>query len=483
MTEPADLPLPPRRRRWRRLLWLLLPLALVAAAWLYMYHAGDRRLAEAVAEAERTDPHWRLDDILAERAKIPDEENGAVTALAARAKRPARWPWWDISQTPPDGREADAVLYEVLRQNLKPNEALTPAELEAMSREMKRDTAPDAIEEARKLADQPRGRYPITYSKDYISTVMPSIQSTREVAQMLSYDALFRAQSGDLDGAIVSCRALINNARSIGDEPTLIAQLVRMAIRAIAIGRAERTLGLGEPSADELAVLQKAMEEEAEEPLLRIAARGERGGMDRLMQALQDGNTSVKQMKGLMAGGITNQQGRWGETALLYIPGAVTSNRAVLLRYMNRLVEISQLPPEQQVEPLDDLERDLRKEPLLVRELAPAVSKVAEAERRTRAMLRCAAAGLAAERYRREHGRWPESLDDLKGKFLREVPLDPYDGRPLRYRKDGEGIIIYAIWKDRQDDGGDRAKLNTYQDGTDVGFRLWDVDKRRQERK
>jgi hypothetical protein len=482
MTEPADLPPPPRRRRWRRLLWLLPPLALVAAAWLYMYHAGDQRLAEAVAEAERTDPHWRLDDILTERAKIPDEENGALTALAAKAKRRpvGPWPWWESSPPPPRVANPERNPFEVMR-DWKPNEALPDWARDSMRPEM--ELVADAIGEARKLADQPRGRYPITYSKDYISTLMPSIQDAREVAHLLSYDALFRAQSGDLDGALVSCRALINNARSIGDEPTLIAQLVRMAIRAIAIGQAERTLGQGEPSADELAALQKAMEEEAEEPLLRIAVRGERGGMDRLMQTLQDGNTSVKQMKGLMAGGLTHQQGRWGETALLYIPGAVTSNRAVLLQYMNRLVEISQMPPEQQVEPLNDLERALRKEPLLVRELLPAVGKVAEAERRTRAILRCAAAGLAAERYRREHGRWPEGLDDLKGKFLREVPLDPYDGKPLRYRKDGEGIIIYAIWKDRQDDGGDRAKLNTYQDGTDAGFRLWDVDKRRQERK
>jgi hypothetical protein len=31
---------------------------------------------------------------------------------------------------------------------------------------------------------------------------------------------------------------------------------------------------------------------------------------------------------------------------------------------------------------------------------------------------------------------------------------------------------------DERDDGGDRATLNTYKEGTDVGFRLWDVDKR-----
>jgi hypothetical protein len=481
MTEPADHTPTAKRRRRRRLLWLLVPPALVAGAWLYMYRAGDQQLTRAVAEAERSDPHWRLDDVLAERAAIPDEENGARTALAAKAKIPPRWAWWDISPTPPDGVEGGADLAEAL-QRLKPNEALTPADRAVMRAEMER--AADAIQEARKLIDQPRGRYPITYSQDYIGTMLPGIQDCREVARLLQYDALFRAQSGDLGGAIVSCRAIINDARSIGDEPSLICQLVRMAIRAIAVGQAERTLGVGEPPADELAALQKAMEEEAEEPLLQVAVRGERGGMDRLMQQLQNGGLSVTYMKSMMRGSPTQQSRRWvGEEAVLYLPGAVVNNRAALLDHMNKLVEISKLPPDEQAEPLEKLQRSLSKEPLLVRELLPATEKVAEAERRTRALLRCAAAGLAAERYRREHGQWPDRLDDLKGEYLRAVPLDPYDGKPLRYRTDGEGVVIYAIWKDRQDNGGDRATLNTYKDGTDVGYRLWDVDKRRRVRK
>jgi len=481
MTEPADLPPPPQRRRRRRLLWLLVPLALLAGAWLYMYTTSDRRLAQVIAQTDRLDPHWRLDDILAERDTIPDAENGALTVAAVKTKRPAQWPWWDISPTPARVANPESNPSEAIR-DLKPNEALPEWARDAMRPEMK--FAADAIDEARKLADQPRGRYSITYSKDYVSTFMAGVQSAREAAYLLQLDALFRAQSGDLEGAMVSCRALVNNARSIGDEPTLIAQLVRMAIRSIAVGQAEHALGQGEPPANALAVLQQMMEEEAEEPLLRIAVRGERGGMDRLMQSLQDGGTSVKMMKGLMSGGITQQQSRWGgEAALLYLPGAVTNNRGALLEHMNKLVEITRLPPEEQAERMEELEKSLRKEPLLVRELFPAAEKVVEAERRTRALLRCAAAGLAAERYRRKHGRWPDRLDDLKDEFLREVPRDPYDNKALRYRKDGDGVIIYSIWKDRQDDGGDRARLNTYKEGTDAGFRLWDVDKRRQQRK
>jgi hypothetical protein len=452
---------------------LLVPVALVASSWVYLYVAGDVRLRRAVAEADRLDPHWRLNDVLAERADIPDEENGALVSIKAKRQIPGRWPFWDF---PPAGADPDAEgdLMAVLRE-LKPNQALTPAERGEMRPEMERGAL--AIQEARKLVNYPRGRFPIVFSKDFISTLLPNIQDARGVANVLSHDALFRAQSGDLDGAILNCRALVNNARSVGDEPMLIPQLVRMAIRAIAVSRTESTLGQGEPDADGLAALQRAFEEEAEEPLVRWAMRGERGGMDQFMQSLQDGSLSVKQFQGLMNG--PNSKNRWaGEEMLLYLPGTKVNSRAVLLERMNTMVEISKLPSEEQAGPMKELKAKVAKDPLLVREVIPATDKVSEAERRTRGLLRCAAAALAAERYRREHGQWPQTLDDLKPDYLRAVPLDPYDSKPLRFKNDGDGIVIWCLGMDRKDDGGNRSTLNTYKEGTDVGFRLWDVNKR-----
>ena len=35
----------------------------------------DRRLTAAIDAADRDDPNWRLDDLLANREQVPDEEN------------------------------------------------------------------------------------------------------------------------------------------------------------------------------------------------------------------------------------------------------------------------------------------------------------------------------------------------------------------------------------------------------------------------
>jgi hypothetical protein len=60
------------------------------------------------------------------------------------------------------------------------------------------------------------------------------------------------------------------------------------------------------------------------------------------------------------------------------------------------------------------------------------------------------------------------------------VPTDPFDGRPLRYRRLADGVVVYSVGDDRADDGGTLADDFPPPAGTDLGVRLWDVPHRRQ---
>jgi hypothetical protein len=93
--------------------------------------------------------------------------------------------------------------------------------------------------------------------------------------------------------------------------------------------------------------------------------------------------------------------------------------------------------------------------------------------------LRCAVAALAVERYRLARGAWPPDLAAVVPAFLKEVPLDPYDGRPLRYRRGADGVVVYSLGPDGADDQGALDRSSKPPDGSDVGFQLWDVEKRR----
>src|SRR5207245_2954065 len=116
---------------------------------------------------------------------------------------------------------------------------------------------------------------------------------------LLWYDTLLRAQENDADGALISCRGIINTARSIGDEPSLVSTLVRTAIVGVTIGSVERSLAQGEPGEDAMRSLQRLLEEEEKEPLFLIGLRGERANWDHVLEHFEKGKANVKQVRGL----------------------------------------------------------------------------------------------------------------------------------------------------------------------------------------
>jgi hypothetical protein len=49
-------------------------------------------------------------------------------------------------------------------------------------------------------------------------------------------------------------------------------------------------------------------------------------------------------------------------------------------------------------------------------------------------------------------------LTALTPEFMAEVPLDEFDGKPLRYRREDEGFILYSVGTNLVDDGGEDSR-------------------------
>lgn len=69
---------------------------------------------------------------------------------------------------------------------------------------------------------------------------------------------------------------------------------------------------------------------------------------------------------------------------------------------------------------------------------------------------------IAARRYQLTNNTWPSDLNDLVPKYLKEIPTDPFDGKPIRLITTEDNITIYSIGKDLQDDQGDPVKDIAY---------------------
>jgi hypothetical protein len=458
----------PRSRRRRKILVLaavLVPLVVGGIYWPLLRYLSQKEERAAVEETDRLDPGWRWEDLLSRRVAIPDEENAALCVRDASALLPVKWPDWS---TKPDGSSV-----EVPAENFPPNARLSVADSKALDGVLKAAAA--ALPEARKLADRGAGYFATDFAEFPWATLLPHLDYIRRVTRLLALDAAARAEKQDVDGALASCRALLNTSRSIGDEPIVISQFIRIVTRSGLLGTLERVLAQGEPSEPALAALQRLIEDEERQPLLLIGLRGDRASADRFFEKVASGEFSGAQLRSALTPFV-------GGNAVItwYIESSARGARAALLRHMTKVIEIVKQPSPEQLVLIRQTDNEAHQLPLLPKRIAPAADRFANSFLRTRVELRCAAAALAAERYRRAHGRWPPDLAALVPTYLHEAPVDLYDGQPLRFRREADHIVIYGIGPDEQDDGGkiDRGKPLTA--GLDVGIRLWDPAARRQ---
>lgn len=461
---------PSRKRRWYVLALVLLVMAIPTGFVLFVQYQATSQIRLAEEQADKLDPGWRLEDLEAARARISDAENSALVVIETARLMPPSWINWTL----PQGKGSS--LYESL-QELSPNQQLTDNQ-QAELRSQLQAAAP-ALDYGSKLTSLSRGRYPIKWNKDAVGTLLKDQQSARTVADLFRYDAIVHAQVGNLVKALNSAQAVLNSGRSLGDEPLAISCLIRLACDRLSVKTIEGALaqGLGDPA--QLATLQRLLEDEATQPLQLTAARGERATLHQFLK--------VTERDGIDRAGYAMTTSALGP----YFDDFVDKAKAVrahpqYLRYSTGYAEIAKLPPWEQKNRLDVLARPEASLPSLLEALMRGDEpvKMALAFHNWLAQLRCAITGLALERYRQAEGHWPAALDDLVPKYLPSVPLDPFDGRPLRFRRVEErpmsGIVVFSGGPNGTYDGGRLERTNNQTSAIDNCFRLWDVKDRHQ---
>ena len=83
------------------------------------------------------------------------------------------------------------------------------------------------------------------------------------------------------------------------------------------------------------------------------------------------------------------------------------------------------------------------------------VEPLMDANYRAAAQLAATQMLLALRRYEIAHGRLPDDLQTAAAEsVLKAVPIDPFDGNPLRWAIVAGMPTVYSVGKDRKDDGG-----------------------------
>ncbi len=417
--------------------WWWIVIVLVAGGTglaLYEYLATEHDWRSAEAELDIFYGR-RLAELEADRRSINEADNAALQIILAHSKSPKL-------------RVSDANDYDEIFAKLKPTIQMNSQQVDLIRRQLK--TAPAAITEARKLKDMPIGRFAVRFSIDYIATQFPSHEASL-VSEWLLHDAYLLAQEDRCDEAIENCRAILNIGRAIGDDRFVLSHLIRIGHQTTATEVAERVFAQGTPEKKSLSELQLLVAREIIESKWTGPLRGELAGWHHLFEQIRNGTLERTYLRDLTR---LRRSETMLERAEDHIASGMMKYAPNCLRALSRRIEISKLPLHEQRTKLRELEETTRRNPIYSG-LVSDCSSVLEAELISQALLRATLVALACERYRVEYDRWPETLDTLVAeKLLPSLPIDPVDGKPLRYRRNAEGIVIYSIGLDEKDDKG-----------------------------
>jgi hypothetical protein len=458
---------------WRRAtVTAALAAAVVASltlAWSAVRSWEEARLEETLAELDRADPRWRLTDLEARRAVVADADNAALRVSAVAKSLGPRW----VDGWPSAGAVQRALgnpqLAELIR-DLGPEVALEKWQAE----ELRADVAPvtPARDLARGLETMPRGRFPVDWSTD-LHEPFPRVNDSYAVARLLWLDLVLRTHEGDIDGALATARARLNAAHAFGDEPALLSQAVRATVNMWTVLAVERALAQGEATEAALAPTQKLLADEAVQPLLQVGVRGERARIHEALRAVEEGRIALSALREVNERFASNLMD-------MLSAGAGKDPHVDVLRVMSDLAALVQRPAAEHEQSLQQREAErLRHTSLVAAWAVYRADTIGARFHHAESSVRCAVAGLAAERFRLAHGQWPETLSELVPDWLPAAPTDSAGGA-LRYRRRADGVVIWSVGPYCGDKGGEMDRQLPDSAGSPVGFRLWDISQRRQ---
>ncbi len=389
----------------------------------------ERYLAKAKAEGVA----FRMREFVPD---CSDADNGALIWKAAeplvrtaiRADRPEPWD------------AANDILY-----SWGPVDAATKAAFMPLL-EMNRK----AFELMTEAASKPCFVYKDWNDPAYIGRTMNAGTMIR-LTKLLALEAVFRAKSGDLRGALERCRAgMAFTRKALGDAPYVISCLVALADMKTCLGGLKHVLSGREV---EPAVLAEWIHELDPLPWRAQFSRCVPGARADLFELFLDTINAAPD-----AMDAATDFGRLRSRIYYWFIRPIIKSELVWTQ--RRLEPLQKLIVRPYFEVRDELIRQSKEAgpfPWYFKafgdfrtDFHSAIMKEAALE----AMMLATRAGLACKIYKAKNGRYPANLEALVPGILPEVPIDPFTGKSLVYKIENGELLIYSLGSNQKDDGG-----------------------------
>ena len=457
----TTLPLPPNpRSKWRKVLVGLGLFALTAWGLVALFgHLGTIKWERYAAELRARGEPLTFVEIQARREVVLPERNGALVIEDLLRKG---------VKIQDSGVDPHILVFGGTSSHFDlffgvPKYTIEP------SREF-RDRHRANLEALAALRDKPTGRFEFQVDENPLKTLLPHLAPLRGLSKLLTLDGTLKLADGDVNGAIDNLPLHWNLSATLGDEPTLISQLVRIAIEAQALGAMESILRTAVVTDEQVTQMAGFLPAAPADQSFRFGLWGERAFFVESCELMEEGQLSSA---AVMTAATEDPMAK----PVLGLPRFVLrSNQLRGTKMYARLIDALKTTGNvlKTAETLENETENLGFTQVVVRAMFPNFSRAMVIHLGRTAFRDCARTALAAERFRLATGDFPKALEELVPKFLAAVPADPFDGKPLRYKAGEHGVTIYSIDGNLIDDGGnvDPPRGRKEQD-RDTGFRLF----------
>lgn len=415
----------------------------LGVTYAIMLARATARLRRAYADLEKDGRPMRAAEVIP--PQVPDAQNGAMLYASATLLLKAQ----SSPETgQPDARREELLGYlseqadEFAAGTLDPNKQAEFRQL------MEQEVVTSALSAVRQGAQRPACRFDCDYGNGV--GLNPYLSDLRTLGRVIGAKACLEAEAGRSEAAWDLAQTLVTMADGRRTEPIIISQLVRMALVGLSCATIQKLAATISPNSQQYESLMGTLDTLDDVQPLVQAVDGERILMGEWLFTLPKGEL-YKQLRQIAA------ESYWPEIVLrlrfrrLTFKPLFLSDHAAYLQLMRKHAHLFEQPFSADLR--DNLEKEEHAVPkryLLTHSLTPAVGRIKDVHCRMVADVRITRAGLALLRYRQTHGSLPETLDALR---LTDA-TDPFTGKPLFYRRDDEGFILYSVGGDLKDNDG-----------------------------
>lgn len=329
-----------------------------------------------------------------------------------------------------------------------------------------------------------------------ISILFPGPQHSRDFAKALQARAFLRSQEGDFEGAWADIMSCCRLGRQIRSGPTILEGLIGIVIESLAMNVEQALLRQGKLSAEQLRKMQTDLAQLP--PLSKMADKinlTERIMFLDLALTFARGKTDLRSFFSFVdhKNDYDSVFNKLQSSFMLSLDWDIVLSMGNV--WYDRLVAAGNKPNKAERKiAITECNADIKKlaasgrnpksvtllmvgdrkaaselmGKILVSLLLPAVHCVYDAEDRMEMQLAEMDLAYALAFYRLDHGSYPATLDDLAPKCIAKVPVDFFnEGRPLQYRREKDGYLLYSFGSNGKDDGGKGFNDRTDNNGGD----------------